>query len=165
MQQNSNGFEWNETTIARLRTLWDDGFSTAEIGRHLGTTKNAVVGKAHRLDLPERPSPIRRDGPPKPPRPRLPPPPKLPPLPSLTMNPPAIAAEPAAAPAPPRVQRRVPTALIRPLGTRVTPCCWPVGNPGAAGFHFCAADSVPGRPYCEDHCRLGYVRMRKRNAA
>lgn len=52
--------EWNEETISRLRALWDEGHSTAEIGRRLGITKNAVVGKAHRLTLPARPSPIRR---------------------------------------------------------------------------------------------------------
>lgn len=54
--------DWTEETIARLRGLWAEGHSTAEIGRRLGVTKNAVVGKAHRLDLPARPSPIRRDG-------------------------------------------------------------------------------------------------------
>jgi len=52
--------EWAEETIVRLRTLWDEGLSTAEIGRRLGVSKNAVVGKAHRLDLPARPS--RRRG-------------------------------------------------------------------------------------------------------
>ena len=55
--------EWSEETIVHLRGLWADGHSTAEIGRRLGVSKNAVVGKAHRLDLPARPSPIRRDGP------------------------------------------------------------------------------------------------------
>jgi GcrA cell cycle regulator len=54
--------DWNEETILRLRGMWAEGHSTAEIGRRLGVTKNAVVGKAHRLDLPARPSPIRRDG-------------------------------------------------------------------------------------------------------
>src|SRR6201987_6299822 len=54
--------EWAEETITRLRALGDEGLSTAEIGRRLGVSKNAVVGKAHRLDLPARPSPIRRDG-------------------------------------------------------------------------------------------------------
>ena len=52
--------DWNEDAISRLRALWDEGHSTAEIGRRLGITKNAVVGKAHRLALPPRPSPIRR---------------------------------------------------------------------------------------------------------
>jgi GcrA cell cycle regulator len=55
--------EWTDETIATLRALWDEGLPTAEIGRRLGMSKNAVVGKAHRLDLPARPSPIRRDGP------------------------------------------------------------------------------------------------------
>ena len=52
--------DWTDETIVRLRSLWDEGHSTAEIGRRLGVTKNAVVGKAHRLNLPARPSPIRR---------------------------------------------------------------------------------------------------------
>ncbi len=53
-----DNFDWNDEAITRLRTLWDEGHATAEIGRRMGITKNAVVGKAHRLDLPERPSPI-----------------------------------------------------------------------------------------------------------
>lgn len=57
---------WDEGTINLLRVLWEEGHPTAEIGRRMGTTKNTIVGKAHRLDLPPRPSPIRRDGAPKP---------------------------------------------------------------------------------------------------
>ena len=41
--------EWNDETIARIRALWSEGYSTAEIGRRMGISKNAVVGKAHRL--------------------------------------------------------------------------------------------------------------------
>src|SRR5579864_4912946 len=52
---------WAEETIGQLRSLWDEGLATEEIGRRLGVSKNAVVGKAHRLDLPARPSPIIRD--------------------------------------------------------------------------------------------------------
>src|SRR5579871_2835385 len=52
---------WSEETILRLRELWEQGLSTAEIGRRLGVSKNAIVGKAHRLDLTARPSPIRRE--------------------------------------------------------------------------------------------------------
>ena len=54
--------EWTDATVTRLRQLWADGYSTVGIGRHLGVSKNAVVGKAHRLDLPGRPSPIRAIG-------------------------------------------------------------------------------------------------------
>ena len=51
---------WTEEQIDQLKELWSEGLSTSEIGRKLGVTKNAVVGKAHRLGLPPRPSPIKR---------------------------------------------------------------------------------------------------------
>lgn len=50
--------DWTDDAKRRLRALWDDGHSTAEIGRRLMCSKNAVVGKAHRLSLPARPSPL-----------------------------------------------------------------------------------------------------------
>jgi GcrA cell cycle regulator len=53
--------EWSEDVIVQLRALWEEGHSTAEIGRRMGVSKNAIVGKAHRLSLPARPSPIRRN--------------------------------------------------------------------------------------------------------
>jgi GcrA cell cycle regulator len=53
--------EWTAEAIERLKALWAEGLSTAEIGRRMGISKNAVVGKAHRLNLPARPSPIRQD--------------------------------------------------------------------------------------------------------
>lgn len=46
----------------RVRDLWATGLSTASIGEQLGVTKNAICGLARRLDLPQRPSPIRRRG-------------------------------------------------------------------------------------------------------
>lgn len=51
---------WTEERITALRQLWSDGLSAAEIGRRLDVSKNAVIGKAHRLGLPSRPSPIKR---------------------------------------------------------------------------------------------------------
>jgi len=51
---------WNPERIAQLTELWNQGLSTAEIGRRIGVTKNAVVGKAHRLLLTPRPSPLKR---------------------------------------------------------------------------------------------------------
>ena len=50
-----------------LRQHWAEGTSTAEIGRRMNLSKNAIVGRAHRLDLLSLPSPIRdRDGNPVP---------------------------------------------------------------------------------------------------
>ena len=52
---------WTPERIAELERLWATGATTAEIGRKLNVSKNAVVGKTHRLRLPGRPSPIKRD--------------------------------------------------------------------------------------------------------
>jgi GcrA cell cycle regulator len=52
---------WTTERVAKLERLWQEGLTTAEIGRLLGISKNAVVGKAHRLRLPSRQSPIRRE--------------------------------------------------------------------------------------------------------
>ena len=69
---------WTDNTVARLRQLWAEGHSTAEIGRRLGVSKNAVIGKAHRLDLSGRQSPIKPTGLGRPPsHPRRSPVPKL----------------------------------------------------------------------------------------
>ena len=51
---------WNDENVKKLKELWDQGLPTAQIGKLLGFTKNAVVGKAHRIGLERRPSPIRR---------------------------------------------------------------------------------------------------------
>jgi GcrA cell cycle regulator len=182
--------EWTEESILRLRAFWSEGLSTAEIGRRLGVSKNAVVGKAHRLDLTARPSPIRWEAvgetsrrrsrrPPAAPRPEGP---TLPPLssvapaqrvvapaavvappprvmkPTTTPLPPAAgpAAAPPAAPAP-RLQAVAP----RPYG-RIVTCCWPLGEPGTKTFRFCDEASMPGKPYCEEHAQVAYVKVRDR---
>ncbi len=167
--------DWNDENIARLRQFWADGLSTAEIGRRMGVSKNAVVGKAHRLDLPARPSPIRRDGAPAPAR--QPAPRRLvgPTLPSLASAPAAVAPAPrppaspprvAAAPpiAPPAPRPVVPPALraVAARTTRSVPCCWPIGEPGTKTFRFCDADAASGKPYCPDHAQIAYVKVRDR---
>jgi GcrA cell cycle regulator len=165
--------EWAEETIVRLRTLWDEGLSTAEIGRRLGVSKNTVVGKAHRLDLPARPSPIRRDGsgggaprrsaPRRVAGPTLPPLSSTSPLSGLASSPPVMphlavmSVKPV--PAPPAARAAPPAP--RPYG-RVVTCCWPLGEPGTRSFRFCDDPSEPGKPYCADHVKLAYVRVRDR---
>ncbi len=51
--------DWTAERVGALIALWDEGITTSEIGRRLGVTKNAVVGKVHRLGLPKRQSPIQ----------------------------------------------------------------------------------------------------------
>jgi GcrA cell cycle regulator len=172
---------WDDETIRNLRDLWAQGLSTAEIGRRLCVSKNAIVGKAHRLDLDARPSPIRRDGP-KPAAERTASYPRmagptLPPLPSAGTSP--VAPPPSNVqpirPAPVISQRRVAAAPVVPPAPRpVMPapsvqtrrsapsCCWPIGEPGTKTFRFCDDASVQGKPYCDEHARIAYVRIRDR---
>ena len=145
--------EWSEDAIAQLRALWTEGHSTAEIGRRMGVTKNAVVGKAHRLKLSARPSPIRHERraeqhsrPARPPQEQ-----------QAAPNTAAVLAAPLRT-----TLRPVPTAAWG----RVSPCCWPIGEPGTATFRFCDADTLPNKPYCNTHAQIAYVRVKdKRDAA
>jgi GcrA cell cycle regulator len=174
---------WDDETIRHLRDLWTQGHSTAEIGRRLGVSKNAIVGKAHRLDLDARPSPIRREAA-KPvvdrpaPYPRVAGP-TLPPLASASVHPapppssnvqvlrappvigprPPVATMPVMAPVAPRAV--MPSAPMQ--ARRSAPsCCWPIGEPGTKTFRFCDDTSVAGKPYCDEHAKLAYVKIRDR---
>lgn len=51
-------FEWNEWSVKWLRRYWAEGMSASLIGKCLGCSKNAVVGKVRRLGLPARKSPL-----------------------------------------------------------------------------------------------------------
>ena len=128
------------THDAKLRKLWTEGHSTVEIGRRMGLSKNAVVGRAHRLGLPGRGSPIKHgDGAPRP---------KLV-KPGVSTLPVLAALEPEPEP--------VPRVVIKPPASR--PCCFPIGTPGTPSFRFCEAAGVPGKPYCEAHCAVAYQRV------
>ncbi len=51
---------WTEERIERLRDLWTKGMTASQIAEELGgVSRNAVIGKAHRLDLQSRPSPVK----------------------------------------------------------------------------------------------------------
>ncbi|TPG45474.1 GcrA cell cycle regulator [Roseomonas nepalensis] len=154
--------DWSAEAIEQLRALWAEGHSTAEIGRRMGISKNAVVGKAHRLHLPARPSPIQRekmpaaasaatsDAPrpvaaPAAPRPAPPPPP------------------PPVAPAPAPALRAAPPAVVRPFQrSSARTCCWPIGEPGTPEFRFCTDEAMPTKPYCLEHASIAYVKARDR---
>ncbi len=128
---------WTDERIADLKRLWTAGHSTSHIGNVLGVTKNAVIGKAHRLKLPSRPSPIRRSSGPRKAKPAL--------------FPPRV----------PKIHRR---PVFKPARPRdgAPACLWPFGDPGDADFHFCGGATVPGRPYCQEHCARAYLPPRTR---
>ena len=159
--------DWSTEAIERLRALWAEGHSTAEIGRRMGISKNAVVGKAHRLNLPARPSPIRREaGDPAAPRPAVVRAPRVVPGGARTTLPPV--AQPAPAPVPmavlPVAPPAPPPAVVRPFPrvASARACCWPIGEPGQPDFRFCAAAAMTSKPYCLDHAAVAYVKPRDR---
>jgi len=60
MDEYNMTFEWTPTRVSTLIALWNEGLSTSLIGNRIGVTKNAVVGKVHRLKLKKRGSPIKQ---------------------------------------------------------------------------------------------------------
>lgn len=134
--------EWPAEKKERLRQLWAEGHSIREIGRRMNISHCAVAGKVGRLNLPARGSPIR---------PR-----------AEGQEPPVPGGRRQAVREIVRVDRAIleaPKPVFRP-----TPCCWPIGEVGKPGFHFCGARSEPGRPYCGEHCAVAYVGVRRKDA-
>jgi GcrA cell cycle regulator len=142
--------DWTPEQITELTRLWGEGLTTSEIGKRLGISKNAVVGKAHRLHLSARPSPIKRTGP----RPAVfRTAAKLPGAPRPQRARPAM---PGAAPAPrpaPQPQR-----WTGELSNNA--CKWPTGHPGDADFKFCTERALVGKPYCAEHCAQAFVKVK-----
>lgn len=165
---------WTDERIALLKKMWKDGKSAAEIAKTLGkgVTRNAVIGKAHRMGLSGRPSPIK-----KPAAPKKEPAAKK----ERATASPAAPAVPAgrgkkAAPTPPAATAKASAQLnkeveelksiqkeIVPLGGGVAlidlterMCKWPIGDPRDADFTFCGRGIRPGTPYCPDHAAMAY---------
>ena len=134
---------WNEDNVARLKELWDQGLPTAQIGKLLGFTKNAVVGKAHRIGLERRPSPIRRTAV-KPDRKKA----RSPIVPTLKFE---ASKE--------VLKEQTFQPAVKNLFTNQTKrgCEWPDGHPDESDFKFCGKDRFEDKPYCIDHCAVAYV--------
>lgn len=134
---------WLPEKMEMLRMLWDEGLPASAIAEKLGegVSRNAVIGKAHRLGLEARPSPVKGaddvasegDG-------------------DGTTEGGTIPAR--------RVSksRAKPVKIVRTtlldLSDKV--CKWPIGHPGDTDFHFCGQPSQAGFPYCSAHCAVAY---------
>ncbi len=147
---------WTDERIAQLKAGWEGGMTASQIAEQLGeVTRNAVIGKAHRLGLEARPSPVKGgDGVAEA---------------SAAAPPPTSAG--AAAAAAPAVQPPAPAAARPPapkargtgkmavttlLDLNEKVCKWPIGHPGETDFHFCGKPSQAGFPYCTEHCLIAY---------
>ena len=143
---------WNDENVARLRDLWDQGLPTAQIGKLLEFTKNAVVGKAHRIGLERRPSPIRRTAV-KPDRKKA----RSPVIPKLNFE--NNGNQNIKNPNINNYFKPVIKNFFLPNQTRG--CEWPIGHPEEQGFHFCCKKRFDNKPYCLEHCAIAYVSPEK----
>jgi len=158
------GMTWTEERIALLTKLWSEGLSASQIAAELGggMSRNAVLGKAHRLGLVRHetkgPSTPR---PPKPPRPldasasaeplvRQAPPS----VPVVVSEPPA--AQPAGTPPEQKVTAPL-SKKVTIMELRETMCRFPLGDPTTPEFRFCGAQASTGLPYCTHHAQIAYV--------
>ena len=144
---------WTDERVESLKKLWQDGLSASQIAKQLGgVTRNAVIGKVHRLGLSGRATPS------KPARPVF-----KAPRPARAVAQPAaprriaepMAREAAPAPVPVRYIDEAPgSATVLTLGAHM--CKWPIGDPSSDSFTFCGKRADEGQPYCVDHARVAY---------
>ena len=126
---------WDDIKLKKLEDLWKKGHPISKIGEMLGVSRNSVAGKAHRMGLPKRSSPIvstekkevssgKKDN---------------------EIN-----------------DEIIPLKIkLREVQWSRTKCCWPEGDPKQNNFRFCGEDIFPGRPYCDKHSLLAYTNTRE----
>jgi GcrA cell cycle regulator len=159
---------WTDERVETLRKLWSEGLSASQIAAQLGgVSRNAVIGKVHRLKLSGRgrtaPPPARQKKPAQAPAAKTPQRPAATPRP-MTPSVGATAlqtqfdAEPVA-----RQLARSPENIVVPISRQLQlielserTCKWPIGDPLADDFHFCGNESGESGPYCRYHARLAF---------
>lgn len=177
---------WTDERVEKLKRLWADGLSASQIAAQLGgVSRNAVIGKVHRLNLPGR---AKAGGTVATSRPAV-------------KRPAPAAAAPRAQtysaarvapnrPAPARtsgavalkddfeidtaevLEYRPATNMTLPTSLRLTltelterTCKWPVGDPLKDDFHFCGCEAAESSPYCKFHAKMAYQPVSERRRA
>jgi GcrA cell cycle regulator len=147
---------WTTERIEQLRNCVVTGLTCSQIAAEIGVTRNAVIGKIHRLGLsPARPpggsangcAPHARTNP----RRRL--------LRLIGAEAPSIVADATAEAMP--IESAQPCSLLEIANGK---CHWPLGDPHDAGFAFCGNDAVTGFSYCVGHARMAYRLPARRRA-
>ena len=157
---------WTDERVAIAMKMWQDGESASFIADTLGAglSRNAVIGKIHRMGLFSRDKGRKQGQRYYPdnqsqPRPRAPqgesartesPRVERQRLPSGALNP-YLIPDAESDLAIPVEQRKT----IQQLTSRT--CKWPVGDPGSVDFFFCGAEKEIDTPYCRSHCRRAYI--------
>jgi GcrA cell cycle regulator len=167
------GATWTDERVELLKKLWTDGLSASQIAAELGNvTRNAVIGKVHRLGLSGRAkdkaaSAASQQRPRKAARAPSAPAPIAPQAHSNNVVVAPIPLQPVMEP----TEVIIEDDMAVPMSERVTimdlresMCRWPMGDPTKPEFRFCGARSITGLPYCTHHARIAYqpVTDRKR---
>jgi GcrA cell cycle regulator len=149
---------WSDERVEQLKKLWEAGLSASQIAAELGNvTRNAVIGKVHRLGLSGRAKSPSSSVP----RPRK----ARPAQHIMRISRPVSRGNTALAHAFEMEIEADPIAIdnVVPMSQRKTlleltedTCHWPVGDPGSADFYFCGGKSLTGLPYCGHHSRIAY---------
>ena len=161
---------WTDERVALLTKLWADGLSASQIAAELGgVTRNAVIGKVHRLGLSGRAAPSQPARPAfKAPRPARPAAQTMPSAPRRVVTPEhaptqAVVSSGVAPPTLPVYRDEQPgSATVLTLGAHM--CKWPIGDPSSDGFTFCGRRSSEG-PYCGEHARVAYQPQQSKKKA
>jgi GcrA cell cycle regulator len=174
---------WTDERVELLKKMWNEGQSASQIAKELGgVTRNAVIGKVHRLGLSNRagatpakpakekpakaetaksaakaaPAEAKASERPSPParRPIVPAGQPLPPQPSANeISPEALATV-------REVEKKAKKISLMELTERT--CKWPVGDPATDDFWFCGLPVQQGKPYCEAHVGVAFQPMSSR---
>lgn len=176
---------WTDERVEKLKKLWSEGLSASQIAAQLGgVSRNAVIGKVHRLNLPGR---AKAGGTPSAARPKRPA--VATPRPSNFAARPVTAVRPASRPVGNAIPKdeletdfdeqvqNLPVVVsgknvVVPMSRRLEltelterTCKWPIGDPLNDDFHFCGNESPDNSPYCTYHQRLAYQPSAERRKA
>ena len=155
---------WTDERVERLGKLWMEGRSASQIATELGlgVSRNAVIGKIHRLGLSGRTaSPVQAEASADKPKPLMKPVTRVP----VPVDPAPIAqAKPFALPQPLPI-----SDVVIPFSDRVTimdlretMCRWPLGDPTSSEFRFCGCRTAGAIPYCSAHARVAFQPVTER---
>ena len=167
---------WTEDRVATLTKLWADGLSASQIAKQLGgVTRNAVIGKVHRLGLsgrakpssPARKAAAKKRAASSGTRSRTTAKRKAKPArtPSAPRTPRVIAHAPPPPPPPLEAKLQADGKFATIMTITDHMCKWPIGDPGADNFRFCGRHTDPEEPYCLAHSRVAYQPSRRRGAS
>ena len=163
---------WTDERVELLKKLWADGLSASQIAARLGgVTRNAVIGKVHRLGLSGRATTTRVKTAARPrPRKRTTQAPRAPRSIFGSTGSLALSGLPEfeseqhfeEEPDPIPELHVVSSEKVTILNLTEHTCKWPIGDPSDENFRFCGCKTQAGSPYCEHHARIAYQTLPQR---